>query len=185
MQYLVSPVNKMRPNVVYVILVITGIINVVIVNYSYYMGDYFENYNLIDLELAGSVINSNIILDYWKDLEVINWVYFHLGLDFLFMITYSVFLFFGCHTSALQLKSFPFFIHLGLVIGWMQPLAGILDFIENYSLLHVLSGTTDDFWPQLAGWCAMPKFAIALSGLAYCVIALVISTTTSILLKDK
>lgn len=171
--------------VVYIMLILTGIINIIIVNYSYYMGDFFGDYSLIDLELAGSMARSNVIIDYWKNNDVIQWAYFHLGLDFLFLISYSVFLFLGCHTSALQLKSFPFFIHLGLVIGWLQPLAGIFDLVENYSLIHVLYNTPNDFWPQLASWCAMPKFAIALSGMAYCVIALIISTSSGIISKRK
>ena len=185
MQYIKSPIDKMTPMVVYIILIFTGIVNIVIVNYTYYMGDFFGDYSLIDLELAGTMVNANIIIDYWKSIDVIQWAYFHLGLDFLFLITYSVFLFLGCHSSALQLKSFPFIIYLGLVVGWLQPLAGIFDFIENYSLLHVLSNTSDDFLPRLASWCAMPKFAIALSGMAYCVIALVISTSIGIISQGK
>jgi len=169
--------------VTYAILVFTGLINVAIVDYSYYMGDYFGDYSLIDLELAGSVVNANTILDYWKNSDVLQWVYFHIGLDYLFLVTYTVFLFFACHVSAMQIKAFPFFLYLGLVVGWLQPLAGILDFIENYALIHVILGTTDEFWPKLSSWCAMPKFAIALSGMAYCVIALTIATSSGILSK--
>jgi len=184
-QYLSSPVSKISLVTTYIILIVTGIINVAIVDYSYYMGDLFGEYNIIDLELAGSVLQAKTILDYWTNLGVIQWIYFNLGIDFLFIVTYTFFLFFACHTSALQLKSFSFFIHLGLVIGWLQPIAGILDLVENYALIQVLSGSVDEIWPKLASWCSMPKFSIALSGLAYCVIALTISTSSGLLSKMK
>lgn len=183
MKPLGSPINKMLPSVTYTILILTGLINVAIVDYSYYMGDYFGDFSLIDLELAGSVVDANFMLDYWKNSEVLQWVYFHIGLDYLFLVSYSFFLFFACHASALQIKAFPFFTTLGLVVGWLQPLAGILDLIENYALIHMISGSLDEFWPKLSSWCAMPKFAIALSGMAYCVIALTISTSSGILSK--
>lgn len=170
----------MSPMAVYVILIISGVLNLVIIDYSYYMGDLFGDYSMIDLEMAGSINFANHILQYWEDRGVLDWLYFHLGIDYLFIFSYSVFLFFACHSAALQLKSFPFFIHLGLVVGWVQPAAGILDVVENYALLHVLSNTSDEFWAQLANWCAIPKFAISLSGLAYCVLALTISTSSSI-----
>ena len=147
------------------------------------MGDVFGAYSIIDLEMAGSIKNANLILNTWASNGVLEWFYFHLGLDFLFLITYSVFLYFACHTSALQLKSFPFLIYLGLVIGWIQPVAGLLDLAENYALIQVLHRTTDEFWPQLANLCAVPKFAISLSGMAYCVLALTLSTSAGLVSK--
>lgn len=185
MQYLGSPVNKMMPLVIYIILIFTGVLNLVIIDYSYYMGDLLGEFSMIDLEMAGTIANANHLLNYWNGRGVLDWIYFHLGLDYLFIVSYSVFLFFACHTSALQIKSFPFFIHLGLVIGWVQPLAGILDVVENYALLHILSNTTNEFWAQIANLCAVPKFAIALSGFAYCVLALTISTSSGIVSKIR
>lgn len=173
----------MSPTVVYIILIFTGVINLVIIDYSYYMGDHFGEYSMIDLEMAGTIGNAKYILNYWDGKGVLEWMYFHLGLDYLFIVAYSFFLFFACHTSALQIKSFPFFTHLGLVIGWVQPLAGILDFAENYALIQILSNTSDELWPQITNWCAIPKFAIALSGFAYCVLALTISTSSGIVSK--
>lgn len=169
--------------VTYIMLIFGGVLNLVIIDYSYNMGDLFGIYSMIDLEMAGTLKNANLILDYWKEHEVLNWVHFHLGLDYLFILSYSVFLFLACHMAAIQIKSFPFIIHLGLVIGWVQPLAGILDVVENYALLEVLSYSTNETWAQLASWCAIPKFAIALSGFAYCVIALTISTSSGIVSK--
>lgn len=185
MQTIGSPINKMSQITVYVVLIFTGILNVLIIDFSYYMSNKLGEFSIIDLEMAGTLVNANAILAYWENLGVENWLYFHMGLDYLFIVCYTLFLFFACHASALYLRSFPFFVHLGLVIGWVQPIAGILDITENYALLHVLSGTSDEWWANLASWCAIPKFAIALSGMAYCVLTLTISTYSGVLSRVR
>jgi hypothetical protein len=37
-----------------------------------------------------------------------------------------------------------------------------LDAVENYAMLRVLDGPVKSPWPEIAKWCALPKFAIPL-----------------------
>jgi hypothetical protein len=54
-------------------------------------------------------------------------------------------------------------------------LAGTLDVIENISLLVLLFGRVGAPWPQIAAWCAVPKFALIFLALVYALYGGVIS----------
>jgi len=53
------------------------------------------------------------------------------------------------------------------LLAWAQFLAAFLDAIENYALIRVLLGSTENIWPALARLCAGPKFLIVTLGLLY------------------
>ncbi|MEJ2570923.1 MAG: hypothetical protein P8Y98_10335, partial [Anaerolineales bacterium] len=56
---------------------------------------------------------------------------------------------------------------LGLILAWAQIGAGLLDSLENYALIRVLLGTKLAYWPEVARWCALPKFIIVAVGILY------------------
>ena len=49
---------------------------------------------------------------------------------------------------------------LGMVLAWLMPLAGLLDYAENYALWRLLAGDFQPHWPLVAAWCAGVKFAL-------------------------
>ena len=54
-----------------------------------------------------------------------------------------------------------------LIIICLQLIAPVLDAVENYALLKVLSGPIVSPWPELARWCAIGKFSLVLLGIGY------------------
>lgn len=84
-----------------------------------------------------------------------------LGWDFLFIFIYPLCGAVGCllvikYLSAHELPG----VRLGFVLLALLPVAALLDAAENYSLLKILRGPIESPWPQVARWCAIPKFAI-------------------------
>ena len=56
---------------------------------------------------------------------------------------------------------------LGVGLAWALFAAALLDAVENYALIQLLLGASSEHWAPLAGWCALPKFAIVAAGLVY------------------
>jgi len=94
-----------------------------------------------------------------------------LGLDYLYLVSYSSAISLGCVLVARRLANRATRLSsLGVVLSWAQPAAALLDVTENYALIRVLFGAEEDLWPTLAWWCAVPKFAIVASGILYLLI---------------
>ena len=86
---------------------------------------------IIALEFAkNSTEAANIITD-WNIPGAIENTY----LDALLIIAYSLFLFFAVYRTAAQLRGV---VNYFKYLAWLAPVAGILDFIENYLLLQFL-----------------------------------------------
>jgi hypothetical protein len=64
-----------------------------------------------------------------------------------------------------RLKSRFFFVAAwGLVLGWAQFLAALLDAIENFALIKLAFDSQHESWPLIAHWCAVIKFGIVGTG---------------------
>ncbi len=87
-----------------------------------------------------------------------------LWLDYLFLLAYPVWLSLAC--SAVSRHSPERSAAFGAVSAWTVLAAAPLDALENAALLRVLSDPSTP-WPQLAWWCAVPKFALVLLALGY------------------
>lgn len=87
---------------------------------------------IIPLELAKTHAEAKVITADWNISGAITNTY----LDFAFIIVYSLFLFFGVYRLADRLKNPE---NLLKYLAWLAPLAGILDFIENYKMLIFLN----------------------------------------------
>lgn len=86
---------------------------------------------VISLELAKTSAEAKIIIKDWNIPGAIENTY----LDALFIIAYSLFLFAAVYRTANQLRGpANYFKYL----AWLAPVAGLLDFIENYILLQFL-----------------------------------------------
>jgi hypothetical protein len=120
-------------------------------------------YTIVDFELAGTMENAQRMLNTWQKAGSMDSLFFLLGFDYLFMLVYSFSLWFVCLQTADTWQRLTKFM---IVLAWLQPVAGVLDAIENTALYQLASGSTSVHWPGLALWCAVPKFVIALSALA-------------------
>lgn len=122
-------------------------------------------HSIIDFELAGNLSEAQVMLETWQKNNAMNSLFFLLGFDYFFMVTYSVALWFAVlHVATKFSGKFQMFL---ILLAWAQPLAGLLDAIENGALYHLASGSSDSSLPVIAKYAAIPKFVIALTGVAF------------------
>ena len=122
---------------------------------------------IISYEFAGDLPTARNMVDSWDSLGQI-FAALSLGLDYLFLVAYSITIALGCRIVAANLHPrFSFLISLGIVLSWAQFLAALLDALENYALVRVLLGSENTIWPPTALWCAVPKFAFVGLGILY------------------
>jgi len=124
---------------------------------------------IVSFELVGTLSGSQSIVESWQG-PAMTWVGINMGLDFLFLFLYASTIALAClilsdkmATNLGVLKILGKWLAVGILIA-----AG-LDIIENISLILLLTGSENEFLPQLARWCAIPKFALVLLSLLYIV----------------
>jgi hypothetical protein len=140
---------------------------------------------IVSFELAGSIDAAEKILGSWDGLARA-YAGLNLGLDYLFIVAYAGAIGLGCALCAASLASrLRVFASIGFILSWAQLLAAVCDSTENYSLISLLVGSTDDGWALLARACAIPKFSIVLLGLAYLAVALVVLLVSAASRKQK
>lgn len=89
---------------------------------------------IIALELAKSAEEAKVITADWNIPGAIENTY----LDALFIIAYSLFLFMAVYRTGDQLRGPS---HYFKYLAWLAPVAGLLDFIENFILLQFMKDT--------------------------------------------
>jgi hypothetical protein len=122
---------------------------------------------IVSFELATSYAASQQILESWSSEAKIN-AALSLGLDFLFLIVYALFISLSCARIAAALKDgHLIFFRAGVVLAWAQFLAAVLDAIENLALIHLLLNSSRSWLPILAHSCATVKFSIVGAGIIF------------------
>jgi len=132
-------------------------------------------YGVVSFELAGSVEGTTAILSSW-DSGARERAAFGLGLDFLFIPVYTIAIALGCTLAsrAIRSREWPL-AQVGKLLIVGVCLAGLLDVVENISLLVILFDSVSSPWPQIAAWCAVPKFGLIFLALVYALYGGVIS----------
>lgn len=120
---------------------------------------------IVSFELAGQPDAAQRIVASWDD-EARIYAALSLGIDYLFMLSYSIAIALGCVLLAQRMPAFA--VRLGIYLAWAQWVAALLDATENYALVRVLLGTARG-WATVARYCAVPKFTIVGLGLLYVV----------------
>jgi hypothetical protein len=127
---------------------------------------------IVSLELAGTVARAQEILDSWDEAARIH-AAFGVGLDYVFMLTYSTMLALACVWAAEQWGArWAFMANLGRALAWGQWLAAIFDGIENYALLRMLYEVAAP-WPQVAAGFAWMRFLLLALGVGYILVGVV------------
>jgi hypothetical protein len=128
---------------------------------------------IIGFELVKNIHEARIMLDIWGDKGRIV-AAFSLGIDYLFLISYSLFLGLTSYILALNLNNrFNLLSKIGHIASWLILLAGIYDAIENFALFKIMTGCQLSIWATTAWFFASIKFAIVYAVLIYIVLALV------------
>jgi hypothetical protein len=122
---------------------------------------------IVSFELAGSIEKVRQILKEWGP-EGKAYATLSLGLDYVFLIVYALFISLFCVRIARHLKlRCSFLAAWGFGLGWAQFSAALLDAIENFALINLALDSQHESWPIIARWCALVKFGIVGTGLVY------------------
>ncbi len=122
---------------------------------------------IVSLELAGSIEQTRGVLDSWDTGAKIS-AALSLGIDFLFLVLYTLFLALAVFLLARGFETArPRFYALGLLLTRLLFLAGLLDALENLALIGLLTGMHREMLPLLAFYSATLKFTLILAGLLY------------------
>lgn len=125
-------------------------------------------WGIISLELAHTPDQAQAVLASWDagarvDAGLV------VGLDFVFALSYVLFLSLMCMQLAGQLYSWHRVAALvGVVLSWAVVLAGVADVVENVALIQMLRGSELPLWPTVAYWSAVPKFVTILLSVVFC-----------------
>ena len=96
----------------------------------------------------------------------------NLGLDYLFLISYSLAIGLACVLLARRIAGrHAWLSQAGILLAWGQVAAGLFDSLENYGLIRVLLGTEREYWPAVSRLSAILKFTLVGLGLVYVIAA--------------
>lgn len=130
---------------------------------------------IVSFEFSGSFEAAQQMVESWSA-EGKVFAALNLGVDYLFLVFYGLAISLGCVIVAQEFPGRSIFITIvGVILAWGQLAASALDAIENYALIRILLGSNTAIWPQVAFWCAGPKFTIVALGLVYIIVCGLIS----------
>lgn len=136
---------------------------------------------MLTFEMAGTPDRSSEVLRLSRENDGAAYDKFRNALlwDFVFLFLYPASTAIACFiaTRFLAERGLVAF-RFGLIIMALQLLAGMLDAMENFALLRVLRGPIESPWPQVAKWCAIPKFLIVGAGALYAMFGAIVWIVT-------
>ncbi len=136
---------------------------------------------IVSYEFAGTLPAAQRMIKSWEDKGQI-YAGLSLGIDYLFLIVYAGTIGLGCVLLGEKLsEKFVFGEIIGAALAWGLIIAALLDALENYALIKILLGSTNESWLTIAKFSAAPKFAIVGFGLIY----LIIGTMLKLFLKKN
>ena len=127
---------------------------------------------IFDFEFAGNVETAKAIMVGWEMKNPgLGKIYasYNMGLDNLFLFVYSHAIGLACLLVGEKIEKWK---TAALIIATLQIFAALFDVAENYGLVQLIQGSEDEFFAQLACFCAIPKFAFVVIGLLFSLIGL-------------
>ncbi len=121
---------------------------------------------IISFELASNPDVSQQMIQSWDGAAKM-YAAFSLGIDYLFMISYALFLSLLCMLLANKFSEKRFHYNAGILLSYGLWLAAVLDAVENFALFRLLFGSTNTLYSGLAAGCAGVKFILVLLGFLY------------------
>ncbi|MBC8507543.1 MAG: hypothetical protein ISR58_01440 [Anaerolineales bacterium] len=129
---------------------------------------------IVSYEFAGNVTGAEKILASWDNVARERAAFVQ-GLDFLFIPFYAGAIALGCLMALGVLLDRGWGLaSVGVPLAWLVFLAGLLDVVENIALVVMLFDMPANPWPQIAYWCAAPKFIFVVLGILYSVLGAVV-----------
>lgn len=118
-------------------------------------------YGIVSFEFIHTIANVQAALNMWGTTGQAA-VGFSLGIDYLFILAYSVVAIFGLKMTAQKVDHYSSALaKIILFMAAIFPLVALSDAIENFSLLRLLFGSENEVWVLVAYYSASIKFAVA------------------------
>jgi len=133
---------------------------------------------IISFEFAGNLSAAEKMMQSWGETGRV-YAGLNIGLDYLYLFVYSSSICLGCIIVARRFSDrLEIATSLGIFISWGQIPAAMCDAIENYGLIRVLLGSSNEIWPVIAWWAAILKFLLVTAGIAYVLVGFVVTALT-------
>ena len=158
------------------ILIFSGFLTIIIFfSLKYFGNPLITNHapsGIISFELAKDNDQSIAIISSWDLNAKVN-AGLILGIDFLFLVVYSIFFSTACYLVAQKyINKINLLYRTGLLIAKLQFVAALFDTIENIALIKLLLGSNNSIFPTIAYYFASIKFVIIAIGIIYIIIGL-------------
>ncbi len=124
---------------------------------------------IVSFELAKDLQESKEILNSWDTISKIS-AGMSMGLDFLFLIAYAVFISLLIHMLNESLWKHSKLYKIGVMIIWGVFLAAFCDVVENIALIQLLLGDLQQKWSSIAYYFAVLKFGLLAIGIFFILI---------------
>ena len=134
---------------------------------------------IISFEFSKTLERAQEILDSWSPTAKV-FAGLNLGLDFLFLIIYTLFLALLIHKLNERLWVGKPFHKIGEFLVWSMFIAAIFDTVENVCLIKLLTGNMEQYWVSVAYVFALVKFILIIVAILY-----IISNFFILLLKKR
>jgi hypothetical protein len=123
---------------------------------------------IVSFEVAGTLDRASAILQSWGERQRLL-AAFGLGLDYLFLCTYSTFFALACYSAGEAARAVGSrMASLSTPLAWGQWVAALFDAVENAALLLLLLGeAARPYLAEIASFCASVKFALIGAGLIF------------------
>ncbi len=124
--------------------------------------------SIIDLEFANTQERLHELLAHW-DISVVK---MNIWLDFLFIVTYTLFLSIAAELCARKWPSNGMPAKTGLLLARLAYVAGMFDIAGNLLMLQTIAGHYTNASLELTFYCASIRFLFAGLIILYCIISL-------------
>ncbi len=124
---------------------------------------------IISFELAKDIDQSKAILNSWDAVSKTS-AGMSMGLDFLFLIVYSLFISLLIHKLNVKLWKGSLIYNVGTLLILGVFLAAFFDVIENIALIKLLLGDLQQKWSSIAYYFAIAKFILLAIGILFILI---------------
>ncbi len=122
---------------------------------------------IASFEFVGNSSSADRALSAWGETGRV-YAAFSLGLDYLFLLLYSLLSAFLAGLVGRKLEGrFPLVSQLAVWVAWAFVFTGFFDALENTVLIAVVVGASHDLWARLGLVFASMKFALAAVGATY------------------
>lgn len=159
-----------------VILVVSGLVSVLTYDYIIEVNRSLPEYMMFDLVFAKSIDKAQQVVAAWSSSpQAMGKANMVIGMNYLLSLTYPIFFLLACHILSAQNKNYPLVKQAGIIIGWIMPIAGLVDAYENVPLTMLVNGSDNTLLPTLTYLSGTIKYSLILMASLYCIISLLIS----------